>query len=321
MATVAPPHRLSPKVRRMLREHDLQARRVAGTGAGGRVTPHDVLAVAVAARGTDGTPLASPLARRLLRDAGLDLAVAADASDRRRLTSRDAERIIAERSSDSTTPGTSGATSSAAQDTVTSTEVQTDVARLLAALAAADSGFLSHNGFELTVEVAVASAVAAVLVRRPELAGSAEGTGGASYPSIHIGFVAAEARDAAPAVVPDVQYLTVAGLARRARAAAAGGDGDAPAQTEAVTPTLVVTTDELAPTAAPPHGGLGVLSVGVPAPLQVTGADELGHEVVRTRPHTTLRLQHDDRTPHDRATAFLEELSTAVATWSLPVGP
>ena len=334
MTTIPAARRLSPKVRRLLAEHDLQARAVAGTGRGGRVTPHDVLGTAGVSRQTArgagrgaarGSVLASPLARRLLRDAGLDLPAAARANDHRRITRADAERLIDELSveSDAGSPLATPARATAVA------AVEADVGRLLAALAAGDEAFRSHNGFELTLEVAVASAVAAVLVRRPELAGGPTtdaGAPGSASPGINIGFVTTGPDEPALAVVPDAQYLTVSGLARRVRAAAGAaaersGSGEH-SPTGATEPTVVVASGDVALGGMAPASGLGLLTVETATPRRVAGTDELGHELVRTRPHATLRLHHHgDGTSHEAAVALLEELGAAMTAWSLPVGP
>jgi pyruvate dehydrogenase E2 component (dihydrolipoamide acetyltransferase) len=63
---------LSPKVKRLLRDHDVDPRSLTGHGAGGRITPADVLD---AARGRAGWTAAGPLSpkvKRLLRDHHLD---------------------------------------------------------------------------------------------------------------------------------------------------------------------------------------------------------------------------------------------------------
>ncbi len=49
-ATADPDARMTPAVRRLLREHDLTAAQIQGTGAGGRITRDDVLAVVEAIR-------------------------------------------------------------------------------------------------------------------------------------------------------------------------------------------------------------------------------------------------------------------------------
>jgi pyruvate/2-oxoglutarate dehydrogenase complex dihydrolipoamide acyltransferase (E2) component len=323
MPPTATAQRLSPKVRRLLREHGLKARALAGTGAAGRVTPHDVLGAAgVPRRATAGRVLASPLARRLLRDAGLDTTEASRANGGRRITRADAERIVRELSADTATGGTASAQPARTESTA---EVVVDVGRLLAALAATDREFLSHNGFALGFDVAVASAVAAVLARRPDLAGAAAeplvGAGG-TYPSVHLGFVAPQADAPSVVVVPDAQYLTVAGLARRARAAVDRTRRGEPAPAGRAAATVIVAPGAVVPDGPVAPVGLGLLTVDDPTPRRVAGVDELGHEIVSTRPHTTLRLHHAAaRISDGTAASFLDEVATAVTAWSLPVGP
>jgi len=60
-ATADPDARMTPAVRRLLREHDLSAAQIAGTGGGGRITREDVLKVVEAIR-TGMLPAASAAA-------------------------------------------------------------------------------------------------------------------------------------------------------------------------------------------------------------------------------------------------------------------
>ena len=60
-AVADPDARMTPAVRRLLREHDLAAAQVAGTGGGGRITREDVLRF-VEARRTESSASASPAA-------------------------------------------------------------------------------------------------------------------------------------------------------------------------------------------------------------------------------------------------------------------
>jgi pyruvate/2-oxoglutarate dehydrogenase complex dihydrolipoamide acyltransferase (E2) component len=323
MPPAATAERLSPKVRRLLREHGLQARSLAGTGAAGRVTPHDVLGAAgVPRRATAGCVLASPLARRLLRDVGLDTTEASRANGGRRITRADAERIVRELSAGTATAGTTSVEPARTEDTA---EAVVDVGRLLAALAAVDGDFSSSNGFALGLDVAVAGAVAAVLARRPDLAGPAAEPvveAGGRYPSVHLGFVDPQSDAPSVAVVPDAHYLTVAGLARRARAAVERTRRGEPAPAGRAAPTVVVATDAVVSHGLVASAGLGLLTVDDPTPRRVASVDGLGHEVVSTRPHTTLRLHYAaTRISDEAAASFLDELTTAVTAWSLPVGP
>ena len=102
-----PDQRLSPKVRRLLRTRRLTPEQVAGTGPSGRITPADVTAVVSSAdaraNSSHGTGpdrhdrcigLASPLARRLLREAGLGLAAVDGTGPGGRVTHDDARRAV-----------------------------------------------------------------------------------------------------------------------------------------------------------------------------------------------------------------------------------
>ena len=97
--------KLSPVVRRLLAEHELDAALLVGTGPEGRVTRDDVLA-AVASNpsntSTGGSPL-SPVVRRLLSDHDLDPSTLSGTGPGGRLTRRDVEAAIT-----SGTSGTSG---------------------------------------------------------------------------------------------------------------------------------------------------------------------------------------------------------------------
>jgi len=87
---------LSPVVRRLLAEHDLDASLVEGTGPNGRITREDVLAH-VARPKSSGAPSAplSPVVRRLLADNNLDAADVTATGPDGRITRRDVEAAIA----------------------------------------------------------------------------------------------------------------------------------------------------------------------------------------------------------------------------------
>lgn len=103
--TTAP--RLSPKVRRLLRDHDLDPGDVRGSGGDGRVTVGDVERVLGSGRPDDPAAepsatvrtrratVASPLVRRLLRDGGLEPDEVAGTGPGNRVTRDDAERAVA----------------------------------------------------------------------------------------------------------------------------------------------------------------------------------------------------------------------------------
>lgn len=306
MSTIVRARRVSPKVRRLAREHDVQLRAVPGTGTGGRVTPRDVRRAVGGPRPTpSGAVLASPLARRLLRDAGIDLAEAARRSGDQPLTRAVAARLADELAGDGDRRSGSAATTSSSPGdgaATTGTRVEVDVAELLALVTAARPGFVARHGFELGLEVPVGAAAASVLTARA-------GAGGGG---VHLGFHSAG--DDGVRVVTDVQDLTVAGLARRSRAASsASGDGQ-PA------PTITITTDPEPPVPALVAGAdVGVLVLGDHALREARRTDHLGHEVVRTRPHVPVRLHHDGRSSDEEAGALLTALGEAIAGWTRPV--
>ncbi|MDX1621733.1 MAG: 2-oxo acid dehydrogenase subunit E2, partial [Nitriliruptorales bacterium] len=203
-------------------------------------------------------------------------------------------------------------------------QVEVDVSLLLAAVARVQQEFLDQHGYELSLEVAVASAVAGVLVTHPELAGATFdleqlANAGREHRGVDVGFVVSGGDGITTAVVPDAQYLTVAGLARRARAAIARVEHDESATSTMSMPTVIVSTDRAAPASGLTRGaGIGLLTVSSPIERQVATLDHLGNEVVRSDHHATLRLHHHDQTPPQSAAALLDALGEKLASGQLP---
>lgn len=250
MPSIPAARRLSPKVRRLLREHDLSAGSVTGTGTGGRITPHDVL-------GATGGRRATP---------------------------------------------------------ANETALDVDVTVLLASLAAAQREFFAHHGFDLDLEVAVASAAATALAARSGLVAAGPAAAGDAGRGVVIGLQGHAQGEQPLALVPDAQYLTVAGLARRGRTAATQPVG-------AATPTVVVTTEREEPAdALAARVDIGWITVGQPSPQQVTSIDHLGQQAITTRSHATLRLRSTSMA-RDTAADLLGAVGDTIASWTLPVGP
>lgn len=92
---------LSPVVRRLLVEHQLDASQVTGTGPQGRLTRDDVLAfVATSTSPSSGSSVSqSPVVRRLLQDSGIDPSRITASGPNGRLTRRDVENALADRQS------------------------------------------------------------------------------------------------------------------------------------------------------------------------------------------------------------------------------
>ena len=93
--------RLSPVVRRLLAEHQLEPGDVVGTGPGGRITREDVLShvALTSAPAADGSTTISPVVRRLLREHGLGLGDVTGTGPGGRVQRRDVEGAAAARAS------------------------------------------------------------------------------------------------------------------------------------------------------------------------------------------------------------------------------
>lgn len=299
MATTAAARRLSPKVRRLLAEHDVVGRGVPGTGAGGRLRPRDVLAAAGVPWTAGGTVLASPLARRLLREADIGIEEAAAATDGRRLTRVEAEDLVDDRSGGRRPGAVTGGASPRRRGAGGAVEEAADVAELLALVTAGQAAFESRNGFRLDLIVPVAVAVAAMIARDGDRRGE-----------VAVGF-----HDGTHLrTVRDAQDLTVTGLARRARSASPVAVDD-----RSVAPTIIVTTGPGASVDALARAAeVGVVDVDGPTVREVRRTDRLGHGVVRERPHVTLRLHHAPGAAEE-ARSLLAGVRDRLASWTLPV--
>jgi pyruvate dehydrogenase E2 component (dihydrolipoamide acetyltransferase) len=93
----------SPAARRRAKELQVDITYVTGTGEGGRISIADVEAFAAAGETGSEAPAqevrASPLARRMAREVGLDLATVQGTGGGGRITKEDVERVLAERES------------------------------------------------------------------------------------------------------------------------------------------------------------------------------------------------------------------------------
>ena len=303
--------RLSPKVRRLLREQGLDASQVEGTGVGGRITPSDVQRRA----GTDGRArpaqrpgrgarpvLASPLARRLLRDAGVDPRRVVGTGPGSSITRRDAARAIDEARAPTTT------------DDVATLEVEVDLTRLLLGVAAARDVVRRRTGVELTPLAPVVHAACRSLRRHPVCNGSPaprddEPT---EQRDVDLGVVTGGGEVLSP-MLACAQDLTVTALAERiARLREGdGGRGDPGTFTVRDGPEATLAWDRQA----------AALALGPVEQRSVTIADEFGHDAVTTRWQATLQLAHDPRRIDDRAAAaFLDDLRRELESVDLLAG-
>lgn len=296
LATMTRPRsrdRLSPKVRRMLRDHQLDPGRVDGTGTRGRITPDDVERTV---RG-DGVVRASPLARRLLREAGLPLQ---DAPTTGPITRAVADRMIARDGADDAGTERPGATAS----------VQVDLSRVLYGVGGAREQVRRRSGVELTPAAVLAHAVCRSLRRNPAL----HSPGSAVHRDVDLSFVLTADQGSVVRVVPCAQDLTVTALAART-AHLRDDDAGAPDATFAIVgdgwgATPPVRADQL-------PAAIGVLTVDAAQQRPLTSTDEFGGETTATRWVTTLRLTHDDAVDDAHAAAFLDDLKRELETVDL----
>jgi len=96
--TTSNDEKLSPVVRRLLSENNLESSAVVGTGPNGRITREDVLAAA-AALAAPPTPASSlsPVVRRLLSENNIDASTVRGTGPQGRLTRKDVDDAIAQR--------------------------------------------------------------------------------------------------------------------------------------------------------------------------------------------------------------------------------
>lgn len=290
--------RLSPKVRRLLREHGLAAGDVRGTGAGGRPTPDDVVATATGSAG-DGPArrpdrgarpaLASPLARRLLREAGLSLddvpAVAANTPVTRSVVTR----VLDDRDRAAGAPQPDA--------------VDVDLTALLTAMARTDEVVQQRTGTALPLLAPVALATCRALRRQPALGGDARDVGLAVVVPTNDGPRAA--------AIAAAQDLTVTALADRlSELAARGARGELAADDAG----FVLTDAAWVGDGGPSTTTVGLV-LGAPTERTVEVTDALGQPATATRWVSTLRLT--GATDDEVAAAFLADVQRELLTPTL----
>ncbi len=272
--------RLSPKVRRLLREHDLEPTDVTGTGTRGRITPGDVDRTARGDHGRRpttpprrGRALASPLARRLLRDAGLGPEdIAATGPVTADLARREIDRARGRDVAVGDAPGT--------------VTIDLDLTRLLHGVGRLHQPVLRRTGIELTPLAPLAHAVCRALRRHP-------GVHAPDRPDqqrdVDLALVQPAADGAVTTVVACAQDLTVPALAARAAHGRAGQDADPAAHA-----SFALVGDGWGDT---PDGSRVDsplrLTLSAAEQRQVAGADEFGGATTSTRWIASAHLAYD----------------------------
>ncbi len=182
--------RLSPAVRRLLREHGLDPSRITGTGMGGRITREDVLQHLESHPATATPP-------------SLD---AAPDQDEEHVPLTPVRRMIAD-----------AMVRSASQIPHAWSTVAVDVSGLVSLRADSRASFEKQEGFDLTYLPFFAKALAEALAEHPTLNASWGGDKIILKKKINIGIAVAAPQGLVVPVIHDADKLSVAGLARAAR--------------------------------------------------------------------------------------------------------
>ena len=186
-----PPNRLSPAVRRLAREHNIDVGRIAGTGLGGRVTRNDVL------RYLETAP-ASPPASSVLPVAGQPSV----AADEERLLLTPVRRMIAE-----------AMMRSVREIPHAWSMVEVDITDLVSLRSRERDRFRSQEGANLTYLPFALKAVAGALKENPTLNASWGDDHISLKRRINLGIAVAAPNGLVVPVIHDADRLSIAGLA------------------------------------------------------------------------------------------------------------
>ena len=265
--------RASPLARRLARERGIELGLVVGSGPGGRIVEKDILeyaaaavsgvgdgvAATVSAAATVGWVLASPLARRLARERGIELGLVVSSGPGGRVIERDVLGYAA------------------AARAVVEDEVAVEVMPAAAEPVVAAAGVPEEMTVGETVVAAAAGAAAAELEESVGTVAADVAVGGAAAPpavtvvdGMDEGMVAGDgvAEEAAPAVGVDAVTAAAVGVETAA---------DADRVDEG---TVAVEESVGVGTAGDVAGGEGTAVVGSPAGEMVVAAERVGAAVV-----------------------------------------
>jgi 2-oxoisovalerate dehydrogenase E2 component (dihydrolipoyl transacylase) len=187
--------RVSPAVRRLAREHDIDLARVSGTGTNGRVTADDVVAAAAAIA-------ARPAAPAVVAAAAPAAAPAPASGPSELIPLTPARRLIAQRMVESkrTAPHAW-------------TMVEVDVTGLWKWRTAAKDGFERETGVKLTLLPFFMHCVAQSLRAFPLMNASFHENGIAVHRHVHLGIATATGGNLVVPVVRDADRLSIRGMA------------------------------------------------------------------------------------------------------------
>ena len=238
----------SPAAKRRARELKVDINQVEGSGDGGRITLTDVEAFAQA-QAKITTPhaievRASPLAKRMAREAGIDLATVQGTGAEGRITKEDVERVISEwqplTHAPTETPPEGelipiskvrsvivermlASAQGTAPVTITST---VDATEFVAVRTQLNEALSDRLGFRISYNHILIQFVARALREFPYMNARQEGRAVRLLPEVHIGLAIDTARGLMVIVVPDADQKSISDIARevhdRAQRATAG---------------------------------------------------------------------------------------------------
>ena len=196
------PARLSPAVRRLAREHNVDLSRVSGTGMGGRITRQDVEAYLEQRASVPATPpgTSSPPAT----DTSPAVSPARNGEDEERIPLTPVRRMIADAMVRSVT-----------QIPHAWSTVEVDVTSLVAVRSGLRDSFQQGEGVEITYLPFVIKMVVEALRENPTLNASWDSDAIILKRRINMGIAVAGPEGLIVPVIHDAQQLSIAGLAHR----------------------------------------------------------------------------------------------------------
>jgi 2-oxoisovalerate dehydrogenase E2 component (dihydrolipoyl transacylase) len=196
--------RLSPAVRRLAREHNVDVSQVPGTGLGGRITRNDVLGYL-----ESGEPAAAPATTRIPSDTAVPSAPespAAERADEEHIPLTPVRRMIADAMVRSVT-----------QIPHAWSTVEVDVTSLVNRRAGLRAGFQEREGVELTYLPFIIKMVVEALKEIPTLNATWGGDKIILKKRVHMGIAVAGPEGLIVPVVHNADRLSIAGLAHAVR--------------------------------------------------------------------------------------------------------
>ncbi len=330
-----PNARMTPAVRRLLREHDLEPAQVAGTGGGGRVTREDVIAHVEALR-TGSSPAARSSQEPASREAGAGLQSAAApvgaparptapvtaasaSSDRTIAFPAGADEVLVPMSQ--MRKGIAAQMTKSLQAPHAYLQVEVDVHRLVALRDAQKRAYQAKEGIGLSFVPFVVKASTEALKRNPRFNAHWTDQGLLAKRRINIGVAVAMDDGLIVPVIRDADQLSIHGLNRaiadvagRARAGKLRLD-DFGGGTFTVDNTGYLGTNLVMPILNVPEVGIVTMEAITRRPVVVSTADG---DVIAIRPIMNMVLGIDHRA-NDGAggAALLREIKA----WLEAVGP